>query len=1014
MIYEAFNVLDRISTVGRWVVCVVCISILSTALYAQKYDEDQALRSLLLYKQSAQYHKAIALAKEILIHLKQHPQRSDREAVLTVLYLQLAEYYLHLHQNADALLWLKKLASIDSQKIPQPFRKKVAQLLYGVGEVQMQAGKIENALLFVKQAYHLSLLEYGSEGIETIQCQYLLGEVYAKKGSYQAAAQSTLEVYEKFTHLYPSLKRDRLAIAKTLGSYLVQAGRYKEALDPLNYALRETKISDDQSAKEVASLHNMIGLAYLKLDSYPEAQEHLEEAVTIKQRYYQNDESLVKIYNHLAMLAQLMGDLDKAKALYQKALSVTDRRYVKDSALQKALYANMAQLLMEEKAYAKAIEFFHQALAWGDQESIEQASILSNLGLLYLDQNESDKAQKVLKKAIKLKTTHFGSLHFSLVPTYLNLAAVQNARGALDDALATEKRALKILKQMPIVHHDLLQRVYHTISETYTMQNNYAKAYEAISQAVAHFLHRNVTLYGMSSQAQKRTFKRYHTSLLEHYIAVGYHYSRHLSKPKRAQVLKALLKQWIRLKHAIGDISEAFALYAVKSDDKAFRSAFEAWQRAQRLLARYYQSQKVESDAWIEERGKITKLQALIETKERYLSHVLQQKGLLKDRRGDEIDRLFAHLPPESLYLDIASLSKGYYLFLVTPSGSIALKRYGREERDRIDHLIQTRYKEMEDIGAKRSFADIGLAHKQYGELFSVLDKKIDFGRYKRLFLSLDGYLDLLPFEALYDPEKERFLLDTMKIHYLSSAKKLLSSTKKSTKKLEDVVVFADPDFDAQTHTTATPELSRFATLLPQHFSALPHTRQEAETIKQLFPSTVTFVGKEATEESLFKVNRPQILHIATHGFYLKEAREFMALMRVGIVLSGANRLNAKARGEGIVTGLELAGMALSQTELVVLSSCNSARGDIEESEGMLGLHEAFLKAGAKRVISSLWAVNDRWGKEMMAQMYHFLKEGKSYEDALRSAKQYLIAQGVSHPYYWAGFVLRSRIEPKF
>ena len=97
--------------------------------------------------------------------------------------------------------------------------------------------------------------------------------------------------------------------------------------------------------------------------------------------------------------------------------------------------------------------------------------------------------------------------------------------------------------------------------------------------------------------------------------------------------------------------------------------------------------------------------------------------------------------------------------------------------------------------------------------------------------------------------------------------------------------------------------------------------------------------------------------------------------------------------------------MDLSHTELVVLSACETGVGEIEDGEGVAGLSKAFMEAGAKYIVMSLWSVPTKSTGELMERFYENLHRGDGYSDALRNAKIWMIENRNSHPFYWSGFV---------
>ncbi len=133
-------------------------------------------------------------------------------------------------------------------------------------------------------------------------------------------------------------------------------------------------------------------------------------------------------------------------------------------------------------------------------------------------------------------------------------------------------------------------------------------------------------------------------------------------------------------------------------------------------------------------------------------------------------------------------------------------------------------------------------------------------------------------------------------------------------------------------------------------------------------------------------------------------------MFRSGLVLAGGNNAwrgepAIPGKEDGILTAYEIAQMDLSNTDLVVLSACETALGDVQGTEGVIGLQRAFKMSGAKQVLVSLWSVYDKPTMELMTLFYRNRLSGLPTREALRNA-QLKIKEKYSDPYYWAGFVL--------
>jgi tetratricopeptide (TPR) repeat protein len=257
------------------------------------------------------------------------------------------------------------------------------------------------------------------------------------------------------------------------------------------------------------------------------------------------------------------------------------------------------------------------------------------------------------------------------------------------------------------------------------------------------------------------------------------------------------------------------------------------------------------------------------------------------------------------------------------------------------------------------------------------------------------AFRPLLP--LLGTARRQQFLVDTFDFTYLPSGKHLLPRPQKSTPP-DSVAVLADPDFSTSlqalprsnenTRTLAMPSLSGedFFSMLRADLAQrawaltpLPGTRKEAEAIQRLLPQAQLFLGPEATKTRLLQLPPPGVLHLATHGFFVENAPtrpasralgQFGALgerptaelppdplLRSGLALAGARAPASSGFNpgslpldSGLVVALELAGLNLWGTQLVVLSACDTGRGDVKLGQGVYGLHRAFLVAGAEAV----------------------------------------------------------------
>jgi CHAT domain-containing protein len=219
-------------------------------------------------------------------------------------------------------------------------------------------------------------------------------------------------------------------------------------------------------------------------------------------------------------------------------------------------------------------------------------------------------------------------------------------------------------------------------------------------------------------------------------------------------------------------------------------------------------------------------------------------------------------------------------------------------------------------------------------------------------------------------------------------------------------------------------------------FSFLNGTLQEVEAISAQFKkngiATSLFTGTQANEEQFKLLNKQpvEVIHIATHGFFNpiekdkpSELDDFLfsgnqqfklspnPLLRSGVIMAGGNKAwkgNEPVAGmeDGILTAQEIADMNLFNTELVVLSACETGLGDIDNGEGVFGLQRAFKLAGVNSIIMSLWKVPDQATSEMMQLFYEKWLGGMKKQQAFIETQREMKYRYPNNPASWAGFVM--------
>jgi CHAT domain-containing protein/antitoxin component YwqK of YwqJK toxin-antitoxin module/Tfp pilus assembly protein PilF len=288
-----------------------------------------------------------------------------------------------------------------------------------------------------------------------------------------------------------------------------------------------------------------------------------------------------------------------------------------------------------------------------------------------------------------------------------------------------------------------------------------------------------------------------------------------------------------------------------------------------------------------------------------------------------------------------------------------------------------------------------------HAKLMAPVVKQLPKGT-KTLLLCPDGPLNFLSFATLLT-EEDTFLSEKYILKYVSSGRDLMRKFQPAQGSL---AVYANPAYTEKPIRLANAEgkginlrsVDRDELRGSLQFKALPGTQKEADYLKNKAESwklkADVFVGKAATEGAISRVKSPRILHLATHGFFMpeaKEGRKQSPMVRSGLAFAGAQKtLDAWAKGEappthndGILTAAEVSVLDLKGTWLVTLSACETGRGEARSGEGVLGLRRAFIQAGTQNLLMTLWPVDDKQTIPFMKDFYERAMAGGDAPESL-------------------------------
>lgn len=359
-----------------------------------------------------------------------------------------------------------------------------------------------------------------------------------------------------------------------------------------------------------------------------------------------------------------------------------------------------------------------------------------------------------------------------------------------------------------------------------------------------------------------------------------------------------------------------------------------------------------------------------------------------------------------------------------------------------------------DEIAASVKYRDF---NTQYDMIWSPLESYLK--NVTTIYYSPSGVLNNVSFAALCRQKKikakqssiERieceYLMDRYALHRLTTTRYVADGTLTKSRKIgTSIALYGSIDYDYAPTVAARqdtiPMTTDFADVMRSMpylspVSALPATSTEIASIEELMQKvgwgTMLYRNQGADEKSFKSLSgnsAPSILHIATHGFAFPEKykrNDGLSLsaptlsyhasedpmVRCGLMFSGANHswtgnandLIQNTGEDGILTAAEVAELDLAETDLVVLSACNSGLGRVDATEGTYGLQRAFKLAGVKNLIVSLWPVPDQETMELMTSFYADLAISKDPATSFQRAQLSMRKAYPQQPEKWAGFV---------
>ncbi|MEP0859653.1 tetratricopeptide repeat protein [Trichocoleus sp. DQ-U1] len=844
---------------------------------------------------------------------------------------------------------------------------------------------------------------------------YQVGVQQFNQGQFREAFETFQQVLVIFREI--GERQAEGATLNNIGEVHRSLGQYPKALEYYQQALAIVKEIGDKKG-EGTTLNN-IGLVHHNLEQYPKALEYYQQGLALHQAIG-NKAGQGATLNHIGLVHHNLGQYPKALESYQQSLVFYQE--IGDKRGEGTMSNNIGAVHRSLGQYPKALESYQQALAIAKEigDKVGEGATLNNIGLVHRSLGQYPKALEYYQQSLAIRK-EIGDKEGEGT-TLNNIASVHYNLGQYPEALESYQQSLAIRKE--IGNRAGKGTTLNNIASVYHSLGQYPKALESYQQALAIVkeigdkageggmlnnigeVHRSLGQYPKALESYQQALaivkeigdKVGEGTTLNNIGLV------HNTQGKYSQAETILL--------AAIEVSESLRPRELKDDQKI--SIFEEQSHTYRLLQQAFVAQnKFEDALLIAERSRGRALVDLLDSK---LSQNPNNQPNLKLPTLQEIKQIASQQnatlvqysiidEPDQIQRKQEGQQSKLYVWVIKPTGEITFKQVDLKKslNTSLQDLVST---SRDDIGVRsRSIFEVTVANPQpqssteklqqlHKILIAPIADLLPTDPNARVIFIPQESLFVVPFPALQDEQgkyliEKHTILTTPAIQVLNLTRKQKHNGQRAAK---DVLVVGNP-------TMPKIQIGELAAKL----DPLPGAEKEAIQIAKFF-NTEALTGSKATKTTVMQLmQKARIIHLATHGL-LYDFKGFGVPGAIALAPNG----KADDAIDGLLTAGEIFDMKL-QADLVVLSACDTGRGDIT-GDGVVGLSRSLISAGVPSVLVSLWAVNDDSTAFLMTEFYRNLQQNPDKAVALRQAMLTAMKQ-YPNPKQWAAFTLIGEAE---
>ncbi|MFL5765018.1 MAG: tetratricopeptide repeat protein [Bacteroidia bacterium] len=1017
---------------------------------------------------TAYYHNDYAASKKLIAEIFPKADKIQDQTLLVEFLNTCGSVYYNTNEYADAENYFSMAAEKARAALGES-EYHYALAVFNLAGCYKEEGRYAEAEPLYLKSLPVLAPAFGQSSVEYTRCFYTLSSMYIDMGRFNDAEGMCAAAVNFYKEILGNESPDYLGALGSMGVIYQGQEKYDKAEEIFTALLNYMKAKPDGKSGDVATLTNNLGELYRNMGDYDRAEPVLEEAVKLCP---DNSLSAATALNNLALVQKAIGKYSEAEVSFKRSVGiykilkmtahpdytnpvnnlgelyrVMGRQQEAVDAFEEVIAIRKKTIGTEHPNYANALN--NLALveyAIGNYESAEKhlleckeiykktlgekhkfyANCLNNLASVYKSEDKLTEAEENYKECLRIFKEQYGE-ESDKYGVYLGgLAGTYRKMKRYDESIALTIRSMEIIrKKVGENHYDYVETEYN-LAETYRETGRYKECRQHYLNSVRGFLYLIEKYFPSLSEKEKTSFYYAVSFSFDTFNSFVAEMQEKFPGEDHSELLAQMYDNQMVIKSLLLKETGKIKLQIAESGNAGLQKDYAELVKMRETIVQQYRL----STEDLEETGidlpKMEKEANDLEQKITAASNI-SVKSEAKNHSWKEVQE---KLRPDECVVEIirndeyknGSWTDSVYYSVLAIDKTCKAPRFISIKGNALESKAVAGYREL--IKAKREDAI------SYDAFWTPIRSVI--GKAKRVYFSPDGVYQQVNLYTLRNPQTKKYLIDEMEIVLITNSQDLLQESHPKASKTAEIFSYPDYDFIASTEEVKPSEpLSRYGFLtLPE----LPGTKIEADSVTNILNSrnwkVNTHLRADASEDAIKKIRSPQVLHIATHGFFLKDVDENASdviglqaevvkenpLLRSGLMLAGSaaiarDSLIDNTQEDGILTAYEAAGLDLSGTDMVVLSACETGLGEIHNGQGVYGLQRAFMVAGAKSVVMSLWVVDDFATQELMSDFYReWLKDPEpgNRQKAFRTA-QLKLKQKFPEPYFWGAFVMAGK-----